>query len=182
MNDAPAAARDALMDVLERALPPLYTDLSGLRSIADAILVSGLVVPASVVAAARRDALEEAAALIDRGYLDASVRMDPKRDHSVSDWFRRQQAAARAETERVKRQAAEAEQRRTEEEAAEKAALAARLADEAHRVSIQVEIQNAISELTEDILEEEDAAPVEVALLLTLALMRGEIPHVEVRF
>lgn len=44
MNDAPAAARDALMDVLERALPPLYTDLSGLRSIADAILVSGLVV------------------------------------------------------------------------------------------------------------------------------------------
>lgn len=91
-------------------------------------------------------------------------------------------AAARAETERVKRQAAEAEQRRTEEEAAEKAALAARLADEAHRVSIQVEIQNAISELTEDILEEEDAAPVEVALLLTLALMRGEIPHVEVRF
>lgn len=94
MNDAPAAARDALMDVLERALPPLYTDLSGLRSIADAILVSGLVVPASVVAAARRDALEEAAALIDRGYLDASVRMDPKRDHSVSDWFRRQQAAA----------------------------------------------------------------------------------------
>lgn len=53
---------------------------------------------------------------------------------------------------------------------------------EAHRVSIQVEIQNAISELTEDILEEEDAAPVEVALLLTLALMRGEIPHVEVRF
>jgi len=50
------------------------------------------------------------------------------------------------------------------------------------REDCRVEIQNAISELTEDILEEEDAAPVEVALLLTLALMRGEIPHVEVRF
>jgi len=48
----------------------------------------------AIEAEARRDALEEAAALIDRGYLDASVRMDPKRDHSVSDWFRRQQAAA----------------------------------------------------------------------------------------
>lgn len=107
MNDAPAAARDALMDVLERALPPLYTDLSGLRSIADAILVSGLVVPASVVAAARRDALEEAAALIDRGYLDASVRMDPKRDHSVSDWFRRQKGAE--VTDEVKRLCAEAD-------------------------------------------------------------------------
>lgn len=269
MNDAPAAARDALMDVLERALPPLYTDLSGLRSIADAILVSGLVVPASVVAAARRDALEEAAMrLTDEWRMNtAAVNAEKKRvierldalkaevRKPLTEWevaeasrvealearyealireaeeARKAQeeqariateraaqreremaerraaemkeaeeraaeqarqaaerkaaeelAAARAETERVKRQAAEAEQRRTEEEAAEKAALAARLADEAHRVSIQVEIQNAISELTEDILEEEDAAPVEVALLLTLALMRGEIPHVEVRF
>jgi hypothetical protein len=83
-------ATDAQVEALRE-----YAECGGSAYCSDTLsLIARLDAAEAALATARADALEEAARLVEQDVHDPSIRLDPKRHKSLSDWFAEQRAAA----------------------------------------------------------------------------------------